>query len=323
MGYPGGKAGAGVYQRLINLMPPHRVYVEPFLGGGALMRLKLPAWLNIGIDLDPDAVASCASSIAASGDSAVGISGADDAGRWRWLVDDGISFLRSGEWAGDELVYCDPPYMHGTRARRDLYRHELGDGQHEELLSVLIGLPCMVMISGYWTQLYGDMLSAWSHISFEAMTRGGHTATEHVWYNYGPPLALHDYRYLGETFRERERCKRKRSRWVRRLQAMPILERQALLGALAEVGETPAGSPPVAMSAAPIAITDGARADRHNRRCPRRSPFMAIGAAAATDIVGDATWLTASPPAGATQLRRRSRAGPGGTGYPPPSSDRR
>ena len=42
MGYPGGKAGAGVYQTIINLMPPHDVYIEPFLGGGAVMRLKRP-----------------------------------------------------------------------------------------------------------------------------------------------------------------------------------------------------------------------------------------------------------------------------------------
>ncbi len=54
--YPGGKNGAGVYQTIINLMPPHRVYIEPFLGGGAVMRLKRPAELNIGVDLDPQAL---------------------------------------------------------------------------------------------------------------------------------------------------------------------------------------------------------------------------------------------------------------------------
>jgi len=39
MPYPGGKSGAGVYQTIINRMPPHRVYIEPFLGGAAIMRL--------------------------------------------------------------------------------------------------------------------------------------------------------------------------------------------------------------------------------------------------------------------------------------------
>jgi site-specific DNA-adenine methylase len=43
MPYIGGKSQAGVYQRIINLIPPHRVYVEPFLGGGAILRLKSPA----------------------------------------------------------------------------------------------------------------------------------------------------------------------------------------------------------------------------------------------------------------------------------------
>ena len=51
MTYPGGKAGAGVYQRIINQIPPHDVYVEPFLGDGALLRRKRPAGRNIGIEL--------------------------------------------------------------------------------------------------------------------------------------------------------------------------------------------------------------------------------------------------------------------------------
>src|SRR5216684_1286815 len=58
MAYPGGKNGAGVYQRIISLMPPHRVYIEPFLGGGAVWRLKLPAAVNIGLDLDPRVIAA-------------------------------------------------------------------------------------------------------------------------------------------------------------------------------------------------------------------------------------------------------------------------
>jgi len=46
--YPGGKGG--VFQRLINLMPPHEVYIETHLGGDAVMRNKRPAERNIGLE---------------------------------------------------------------------------------------------------------------------------------------------------------------------------------------------------------------------------------------------------------------------------------
>ena len=59
MTYPGGKNGAGIYQRIINHMPPHRVYIEPFLGSGAVMRHKRPAERNIGIDRCPEALSLC------------------------------------------------------------------------------------------------------------------------------------------------------------------------------------------------------------------------------------------------------------------------
>ena len=49
--YPGGKGG--VFQRLINIMPSHEVYIETHLGGGAVMRNKRPARYNIGIEIDP------------------------------------------------------------------------------------------------------------------------------------------------------------------------------------------------------------------------------------------------------------------------------
>ena len=51
MNFTGGKGGT--YQRYINLMPPHEVYIESHLGGGAIMRYKREAKRNIGIEIDP------------------------------------------------------------------------------------------------------------------------------------------------------------------------------------------------------------------------------------------------------------------------------
>ena len=90
----------------------------------------------------------------------------------------------------------------------------------------------MVMVSGYDSALYRASLRDWNALQYQAMTRGGSQATEWVWFNFPPPVALHDYRYLGKNFRERERIKRKKTRWTARLERMPVLERQSLLAAI-------------------------------------------------------------------------------------------
>ena len=124
-----------------------------------------------------------------------------------------------------------------TRRSGKLYNHEMTDEQHRDLLSVITAIPARVMISGYWSELYTETLKDWHVITFEAMTRGGSMATEYVWMNYPAPVELHDYRYLGENFRERERIKRKKMRWIKKLLNMPILEQQALMAVLKEIGQ--------------------------------------------------------------------------------------
>ena len=288
--YPGGKAGAGVYQKLINLMPLHTVYIEPFLGHGAVLLRKRPARLNIGVDLYDQAVQKVRTRLQhrqraiicrtpehgddagkydrfndVAGLDAIGDDDAadipsrhrrngticsvydsdDDAGadftigpaRYRLLVADALDFLRSYAFTGNELVYADPPYVRSTRRTGGrLYRYELDDSQHGELLALLRRLPCAVMVSGYRSALYGQTLGDWRSIEFQAQTRGG-PATEVVWMNYPPPTDLHEYTHLGSTFRERERQKRQQARWARKVAAKPLLEQKALLaGLLAHVG---------------------------------------------------------------------------------------
>lgn len=58
MGYFGAKSGAGVYQAIIALMPPHDTYVELFAGSAAIFARKPPAARSILLDKDPAAVAA-------------------------------------------------------------------------------------------------------------------------------------------------------------------------------------------------------------------------------------------------------------------------
>jgi site-specific DNA-adenine methylase len=216
MRYPGGKNLNGVYQRLINQIPPHRVYIETHLGSGAIMRHKRPAETNIGIDIDEGVLQTW--------------NGSPDV---QLVRADAAAFLAGYPFEGDEFIYADPPYLAATRASdRSPYRNDYTDVQHLELLDMLLRLPCRVMVSGYWSDVYARRLASWRTLSFGVRTRSGESAKEWVWMNYPEPDELHDYHFLGDTFRERERIRRRIERWQLRLERLPPLERRALIAAL-------------------------------------------------------------------------------------------
>ncbi|MEZ9441608.1 DNA adenine methylase [Vibrio sp. 10N.222.54.F12] len=64
----------------------------------------------------------------------------------------------------ETLHYVDPPYMKETRvlnSSRQVYQHEMTDAEHEQLLACLINLKGMVVLSGYDSDLYNDLLPGW------------------------------------------------------------------------------------------------------------------------------------------------------------------
>lgn len=247
MAWPGGKDGAGVYQRLINQIPPHDVFVSAFLGDCAIMRRKLPAAVSIGIDRQRSNVERWAAEQPLPGlrlYHACGIAwlrhtfeldlvpSHDPAAVDRRSAD---AALLCGPGPRRWFVYLDPPYIiTSRRSRRPLYEHELSDEQHEELLDVAVRLPCPVMISHYPHPLYAARLAGWRSFRFQSQTRGGRPATEQVWCNYSAPAELHDPRFVGGNKRERERVRRRVRNWVGGLARMKPGERQAVLDAIAE-----------------------------------------------------------------------------------------
>ncbi|WP_431273192.1 DNA adenine methylase [Variovorax ureilyticus] len=216
MSYPGGKGKC--YQHIINLMPPHTTYIESHLGGGAVIRNKKPAAVNIGIDIDARVIQ-----------------------RWqaelpnvcRLVEADATEYLENYPFSGMELVYCDPPYVKATRRQARVYRHDFEDQDHQRLLDVLKALPCMVMLSGYDNSLYAKVLVGWSKTTFSARTRVD-MREECVWFNYEPPKLLHDGTHLGATFRERQSVKRRNQRWLDRLDKIAPVERSHLLALIRE-----------------------------------------------------------------------------------------
>jgi hypothetical protein len=222
-GYPGSKGASGVWQKIIRQMPPHTRYVEAFAGYAKVYRSKRPASTNILMDIDPAVCQALRAWQVAHG---------DDRGEV-WRVD-ALEVLSKSPAMQDPqtLVYADPPYLASTRTRL-FYDWEFDSiEQHTSLLRLLLEARCMCMVSGYWSQLYSTILQSWRVISFPAMTRGG-LRQEYLWCNFPEPTLLHDPRYAGENFRERERIGRKRERWHRRFAAMPAGERQVIAEGLA------------------------------------------------------------------------------------------
>jgi DNA adenine methylase len=226
MSYDGGKGGAGVYQSIINLMPPHKIFVSAFLGHCAVLRNKRPAEQNIGIELN---------------EAALALWHGDEVPNLKLIHGDSLTVLpeyaRQRFLTKESLVFCDPPYLLSTRRQhRPIYRCEMSsEDEHTALLEVLMNLPCMVMLSGYPSDLYERAIGHWRRAEFYTSDRGGNRKLECVWMNYPEPLELHDYRFLGRGFRERERIKRKRARWRARLEKMPALERHALMATIEEL----------------------------------------------------------------------------------------
>lgn len=214
--YFGSKATSGLCQAIIALMPPHDTYIETHLGGGAIMKRKPPALHNIGIDLDARALA-------------------------RFHCDYPVvkhhgcahRFLAEYPFAGRELVYCDPPYLRGTRTSNRRYRFDYEEQNHITLLEQLKGLPCHVILSGYPSALYDERLTEWQQLELQVMNQAG-VRTEKLWFNFIPDRLFWAC-YAGKNFTDRQRIKRKAETWARRYQAMPRAERLAVLAGLMAV----------------------------------------------------------------------------------------
>lgn len=223
--YNGGKNGAGVYQAIINRIPRHGVYVEAFAGSAAIYRRKVPAASSILVERDPAVVDQLRRHASPSTQVL-------EENALEWLAR--LSRCQLEGW----FIYLDPPYLHSTRSRLDLYRYELSDADHQHLVaSVLPALSAAGArwaLSGYRSAMYDQaaITHRWMRTDFQAMTRRG-LRTESLWTNYDPAdLPPAELTYHGTDYRDRERLKRKAARWVAKLQAMPPRDRAYLMQAM-------------------------------------------------------------------------------------------
>lgn len=87
------------------------------------------------------------------------------------------------------LFYVDPPYLHETRTATKAYAHEMSEADHGALLHTLLECRGKVMLSGYPSGLYTDVLAGWRRVDFDlpnnaSGAKSKDRETECLWMNW-------------------------------------------------------------------------------------------------------------------------------------------
>jgi DNA adenine methylase len=89
------------------------------------------------------------------------------------------------------LFYVDPPYLDSTRTAGDQYRHDMSSpAEHTELIELLRQAKGPVLLSGYASDLYSELLPDWTEVQINTYTQNGAERVESLWLNRTPPEAL-------------------------------------------------------------------------------------------------------------------------------------
>ena len=154
-----------------------------------------------------------------------------------YVEGDAVEFLASQRLAGDEVVYCDPPYLPSTRRRTRVHRHDYGESDHIRLLETLLKLPCRVAISGYPSELYDGKLcriGIGSQKAHGLRQKARIGQAKRLWFRTGTNARpafwrmAEDPRHLGGNFRERQEIKRRQQRLQRRISTLSPQEQRLL-----------------------------------------------------------------------------------------------
>lgn len=88
------------------------------------------------------------------------------------------------------LMYLDPPYIKGTRHGKQ-YRHEMySEESHRELLETALTHRGPLLISGYDSPLYRDMLRGWHREEITSYSQVCSKKREVLWMNFEPDVQI-------------------------------------------------------------------------------------------------------------------------------------
>lgn len=228
LNYPGGKDGNGTIQNIVNLVPEHEHYFELFLGNGAVFRGMnqanrstlndldrnvIDAWIEANLDFQPFDLYQY-NAIHCIANKQI----------WQHDLDQPGNF-----------IFLDPPYRFGSRKTKGkIYNCEMSDSDHSELLFALTNYTqAKIMICHYPDTMYDNYLHGWHKHDYKSMTRAG-MADERLYMNYAKPERLHDYRYIGADFTNRQQLKRIRENMINKLSRLDPVLRNCILSDISQ-----------------------------------------------------------------------------------------
>lgn len=87
----------------------------------------------------------------------------------------------------ETLIYLDPPYLQSIR-KRNLYKYEMSDKQHEELLELIKCSKSKICLSAYDNDLYNERLKGWYTDEKKTTVQMGIQRVEKLYMNYQPSI---------------------------------------------------------------------------------------------------------------------------------------
>ena len=83
----------------------------------------------------------------------------------------------------ETLLYLDPPYLLNLRKHR-LYKNEISDSIHIELLKLIKNSKAQVILSAYDSELYNSELKSWNTAEINTTAQFGIHRKEKIYFNF-------------------------------------------------------------------------------------------------------------------------------------------
>ena len=222
MYYPGNKNIPGLIQKIVNQIPPCTDFYELYAGSAAVS--KLLSVLEISYvryhlnDLDQEITVKYDYP---AGSRVTSVPAVEMLKTLKYLEDPGNIF-----------VFIDPPYHFDSRPNNlHLYKFELTNDDHVQLLSAVQDLNYNCMIIHPQCDLYDRSLKSWRTVQLKVRYHNK-TSLENLYMNYPGPVQLLTYGMYGTDCWDRQRIKRKGDRLVQKLLSLPEAERNYILNRL-------------------------------------------------------------------------------------------